>query len=1104
MLPFQLTSLGPPELRGPDGDPVRFRTRKHFALLIYLAIEPPIPHRRDRLATFFWPDAHLDEARHSLATGLSMIRARLGPDAFDAGRDTVRLVSGRVVSDLPGLMHEDPDGIDVPSFRPFLEEFELIDVPEFQQWKDGQQAHLLPLLHRGLARRIDDCRRRGDSRQLEMLGERLQRIDPLSEEALQALLESRAMAGDRIGALRLFDRWRARLADELGAEPGPQLQRMADRLRRGRWEGGAPSAPAAPVPTEQWKERVFIGRGEEFSTCYAIWERARTGTPRHVLLRGESGIGKTTLVERFTTAVALEGASVARVQCYMLERELPFGVIGSLVTQLLDLPGASATPPPQLAELARLIAKVRQRYPSLPAPLQTEGESARIMFAEGVMALVAALAEEHPVVLVIDDIHLADATSLAVLHLMLRRIEDLPLMVMLTSSSALEVETPDARRFADNAKSIGLTRMALGPLPDGEATALLDAQLTTGESMGPAIHRAILAGARGNPMVLELLVEDWRRLGDGCLAIALGSMASRSDRPPKEAFRRLVEGNLSLLDAEARSVAELAALLGVRLNDLSMYNLVDLPVARTMRAMTALTAHRIFRDAGNHLEFANEFVRGQCYMAIAAPLRRMLHGLVADRLLAQDGAAEPIPGLEIAWHLVRADRLAEAIPYLLAGGRESIRRGAPHEADLALSTGLPALTGAARRTTILLLAEARQELGRWEDSLRVLDLGEEPFTESEACEREVMRIVARRWLGHLTVEGISSSTVSLLEMIEKNIDIEVKVKVLSAIVRMHGLTWNSEHLRLLEAAIPHVARFPMDSYQRLHLILATAWVLGAQRKTQSALTEISKGVELAIEAEIASSIAVRLLLGKGNLLYLLGDYQGALPPLLLAERMAKRLDNGTLRGECATKLALVEGRLGRVNAQIDWARQALEFFPPTDWSAGAIGAAYELGLGLTNEGRHAEARSAIADTLEQRRKGLPEWARQASLLCAADVLLFSGHEQRAYTLARRGTEGNLKSLKHEAYAGQFARWVALIGIKCDEASLSLERLRISFPDPAILDLKDQAEVLGAIALLESTVTGRISTTWKKVQYQLTKLPPSIAAIMRRSGIASER
>ena len=61
----------------------------------------------------------------------------------------------------------------------------------------------------------------------------------------------------------------------------------------------------------------------------------------------------------------------------------------------------------------------------------------------------------------------------------------------------------------------------------------------------------------------------------------------------------------------------------------------------------------------------------------------MLHGLVAERLLLADGGDEAIPGLEIAWHLVRADRLHDAIPFLLAGGKESIRRGAPHEADLA-------------------------------------------------------------------------------------------------------------------------------------------------------------------------------------------------------------------------------------------------------------------------------------------------------------------------------------------------------------------------------------------------------------------------------------
>ena len=68
--------------------------------------------------------------------------------------------------------------------------------------------------------------------------------------------------------------------------------------------------------------------------------------------------------------------------------------------------------------------------------------------------------------------------------------------------------------------------------------------------------------------MLELLVGDWRRRGDGCLALSVGAMAPRAERPPKETFQRLVEGTLAALNGEERSVVELAAILGQRLNDL--------------------------------------------------------------------------------------------------------------------------------------------------------------------------------------------------------------------------------------------------------------------------------------------------------------------------------------------------------------------------------------------------------------------------------------------------------------------------------------------------------------------------------------------------------
>ena len=72
---FQLRCLGEPVLIGPDGQPIRFKVRKHLALLVYLAVESRARHRREHLAELLWANLPEAEGRHSLATALSMLRA---------------------------------------------------------------------------------------------------------------------------------------------------------------------------------------------------------------------------------------------------------------------------------------------------------------------------------------------------------------------------------------------------------------------------------------------------------------------------------------------------------------------------------------------------------------------------------------------------------------------------------------------------------------------------------------------------------------------------------------------------------------------------------------------------------------------------------------------------------------------------------------------------------------------------------------------------------------------------------------------------------------------------------------------------------------------
>jgi DNA-binding SARP family transcriptional activator len=121
-----LRCLGQPALFAPTGELVRFRTKKHLALLIYLTVENR-SHRRDRIAELLWPKVSPAEARHSLATALSTLRPRLGPDGLETSRDHVRFEPGRVTLDLERLEAGDVLGNEITGpleVAPFLDGFD--------------------------------------------------------------------------------------------------------------------------------------------------------------------------------------------------------------------------------------------------------------------------------------------------------------------------------------------------------------------------------------------------------------------------------------------------------------------------------------------------------------------------------------------------------------------------------------------------------------------------------------------------------------------------------------------------------------------------------------------------------------------------------------------------------------------------------------------------------------------------------------------------------------------------------------------------------------------------------------------------------------------
>jgi DNA-binding SARP family transcriptional activator len=807
-----LRTLGLPALFASHGDPIRFRVKKHVALLVYLGVEHRVAHRRDHLADFLWPRASAAEGRHSLATAVSVLRAKLGRKALETSRDAIRLADGALAVDLTRL---EAGEVLADETRPelevaaFLDGFDIPDADEFLRWKERTQARLLPSVLRAMIVLIDRCRRTADSRTMERLADRMMVLDPLSEDAIRAKMESRAFDGDRLTALRVFEEWKEVLARDLGAVPSDLVEGIAIRLRRRGWERSVTDRIPS-VRTDQWRGRPFIGRQAEYRVLYEGWERTQRGEPGHALARGDSGIGKTTLVERLSTAAGLEGASVSRVQCYELEREIPYSVVTGLVVGLLDRPGATATAPEALAELGRTVPQVRQRFSALPPSIDSQGETARVRLAEAMFALVAAIAEEHPVILVVDDLHLADDASLAVLHLVIRQGKGQPIMVVLTVRPGELGQSPQAARLLESAAGLGFRAIALPPMTDDEGVELLASLLPPGDvKPSGAARRALLKAAAGYPMVLELLVQDWQAHGERSLALSLGAMtAELAERTEEGPYDQIFDRLTRDLDVVCQNVLTLSAILGPRVNDLDMYSMIDLGIGQTITGLTTLTNRRVLRDGGRGLEFANELVRANAYRRVPSTIRRLLHSQVADRLIEEGKKGLNTQGLETAWHCLRAGRSEEGIPYLINGASQAIHQGAPHEAERALRTGLPIVPDDRKAEAIILLATALQEQAAWSDLLSSLELLPEQATEEVRDEALALAIKSRRELGALDTYEIQHDLDTLLEVVISSRYPAIRVRAVSVAATLSNLTRNGDQARLayeIAAGVPNAA-----------------------------------------------------------------------------------------------------------------------------------------------------------------------------------------------------------------------------------------------------------------------------------------------------------
>ncbi len=399
----------------------------------------------------------------------------------------------------------------------------------------------------------------------------------------------------------------------------------------------------------------LLERASELALIEEAIAATAAGMPRAILIEGPAGIGKTALLRAARQGAEGAGLRVLAARGGELERELSPGIERQLFEPLL-VRASRAARAELLARPATAVGRLFGLDGTDSDPPADEYESHNALFW-----LCARLAGHSPIILAIDDVHWADATSLRFLGYLLRRLDDLPVLLAL----ARRVDEPgsDMDLLARIAAEPLVEVIRPGPLSLDAVHNLASARFETEPQDG--FVRACHQASGGIPLFTLQLLEEAR-------ARCLRPVDIHADVVAELAPERvsaLVLSRLRRLSSAVVKVAEHVSLLGSQAEVRHVGVLAGLDESEVLAATDELTAAGLLRS-GRPLEFSHPVFRASVYESIAAGRRAGLHGRAA-RLLSSENAAPA----RIAMHLLHAPAAGNrwAVEVLRAAASAEVR-----------------------------------------------------------------------------------------------------------------------------------------------------------------------------------------------------------------------------------------------------------------------------------------------------------------------------------------------------------------------------------------------------------------------------------------------